>query len=104
MSEFLNTKIDEMIKKSKNESETDDVRFSLTFSKFNNRRIEFIRRKLKLSKQELLSSIILAAISDIEIKLGLLKSDEHTSEYVLTRDYEKIINSSRTISSYFKGD
>jgi hypothetical protein len=102
MSDILSAKIDEMIKKSRNVAETDEIRFSLTFNKFNNRRIEYIRRSLKLSKQELLSNLILAAISDIEIKLGIVEPYEQTGEYALTTDYEKIINSNRPISNYFK--
>lgn len=109
MSSFLNSEIDKMIKKSEDPDKNADVRFSLTFSKFENRRIEYIRRKLKLSKQEILHKLIMAAIGDIEIKMGLLKPSEgevgaEGEQFTMDPAYLKILKSSKTISSHFKDE
>lgn len=104
MSDFLSNEIDRLIKRSEDSDKVDEVRFSLTFSKFDNRRIEYVRRKLKLSKQELLHNIVVAAIADIEYKIGLLTESEVPGEYDMSRDYQKALTSSKSISSIFKDE
>jgi hypothetical protein len=102
MSKFLQSEINKMITKSADTDKTDDVRFSLTFSKFDNRRIEYLRRKLKLSKQEFLHSLIIAAISDIELSLGLIKPDGNDFDF--DHDYNEILRSKKPISSIVKDE
>lgn len=107
MNGFLNEEVDRMIKKSNDPSKSDEVRFSLTFNKFDNRRIEYIRRKLKLSKQELLHNLIIAAVADIEFKLGLMKPAEIVidgEEFDFDPEYVRTLKSSKPISTLFKDE
>lgn len=101
-SDFLGKQLDKLVARSKNESETDDIRFSFTLSKFNNRRVEYLRHSLKMTKQELLNDIVTAAICDLEVKLNLATFDEKTGESTLKKDYQELLFSKRAISSYFK--
>lgn len=101
MSDFLSREIDRLLKRLDNEYETSEVRFSLTLNTLDNRRVEYIRRKLGLSKQDLLSNIITAAITDMEIKMGLTKLGNN-GEAIFTDEYIDIITSKRPISRYFK--
>lgn len=103
-SHFLERELDKLVKRSRSEDAMNEVRFSITVSKLNNRRIEYVRRLLRLSKQELLHDIIIAAIGDLEVRLGLTEVDSKTGEGYLKPEYEKIINSKKSIASFFKGN
>jgi hypothetical protein len=94
-SNFLDKQLDKLVKRSKDESETDEVRFSLTLSRLTNARVEYLRRTLKMTKQELLHEIIVAAIRDLEVKLGLATYDEKTGESMLDPDYQEALTSAR---------
>jgi uncharacterized protein YgfB (UPF0149 family) len=102
MSDFLEKHLNQLVSRTKSDVQSDEVRFSLTFSKYNNRRIEYLRRSLKLSKQEFLHGIIVAALNDLEIKMDLAQTTKN-GMIIRHADYEDILASSRPISSYFKG-
>lgn len=52
------------------------VRFSVSFSNFDNKRIEYICKRVSTSKQEFISRLVLASIVDIEERLGLVSELE----------------------------
>ncbi|NHN31184.1 hypothetical protein [Paenibacillus agricola] len=89
MSDVLKKKINSMIKRAKDPTMTDDVRFSLTTNRMTNARLEFVRKELKLSKQEFLMSIIQAALTDVEVELGLLTARENGIGFDFTETYHK---------------
>lgn len=55
------------------------VRFSISVDEIDDRKLEFIAKKLKLSKSKLVSTLLKAAIDDIEGEMGLDKDDSNSA-------------------------
>lgn len=49
------------------------VRFSITLTNFQNRRLEILTNKLEVSKQEFIQNVIEAAMRDVEDSLHLIQ-------------------------------
>ena len=99
--EMLDRKIDSIVKKASTPGSSDDVRFNITLTNVDNRRLEYLRRKSKMTKQDFIAEILLAAMDDIEWRLELTYSDSE-GNLLMDPEYEKIINSSKSISSIVK--
>lgn len=92
---FLAEKIESIVEKAIKPGASDDVRFNLTLSNLDNRRLEYLRRRAKMTKQEFVTEILLAAMSDIEIRMGLTAPQ-------MASEYREILTSKRPISILIK--
>ncbi|EMT54765.1 hypothetical protein I532_04135 [Brevibacillus borstelensis AK1] len=101
MSEFLEKHLNQLVSRTQSDVQAEEVRFSLTFSTYNNRRIEYIRRALKLSKQEFLQGIILAALNDLEVKMDLAAVTKN-GMIVKNPEYEEKLASEKPIKKILK--
>ena len=104
MSEVLTNVINEMIKNANKKEDTGDIRVPIAFSRFDNKRIEYVRKQLKLSKQEMLSRLVMASIQDIEFKLGLLEPSERKGEFLMTDSYRKALGHKNSTKDQNGGD
>lgn len=100
--DFLSMKIDELVRRAKNPSSADDVRFSVSFPKPVNRRLEYVRHSLRMTKQELIYDIVTAALTDIELRLDLVHFSEETGGIAPDAEYYKMMTSDKPVASYFK--
>ncbi|MEK3796034.1 hypothetical protein MKX42_30295 [Paenibacillus sp. FSL R7-0204] len=54
------------------------IRFSITLTNLQNKRLEILTSKLSTSKQDFIQTIIEAALRDIESELGLIDAKDYT--------------------------
>lgn len=95
----LEDKISSIVHKASQAGASDDVRFNLTLSNPDNRRLEYLRRRARMTKQDFVTEILLAAMEDIEERLGL------TVEGIpglLTAEYADVITSKKPIASLIR--
>ena len=72
---MINKKLDRAIAELVTEKD-DRVKLSFSVSTQNNRRMEYVSKKLKITKQQLLEKLFFGALVDLEGELGLLVTEE----------------------------
>lgn len=75
------------------------VPFTVRFAHKDNRRLEFISKKLGKSRQELLTTLALAALMDVELKLGFAERTDKGVEY--SSFYKGIVSGNDPIEDHF---
>lgn len=83
MGNELSRVIDELLAGEKEKAKP--IRFSVQFSKFELKRIEYVAEKLNISRVELIRRLSMAGVVELEEKLGLISPPEEGEVY----DYKK---------------
>ncbi|MFL1672149.1 hypothetical protein [Paenibacillus dendritiformis] len=73
-------------------------RFTVSFSKLDNARLEYLAKKMSITKQDFVSKLLLAAVSDLERELGL-RSDGGMMASYLTELLQEYVVSGGDIES-----